>query len=362
MIKTDRIVFLDYLRVIACFMVIIIHSCEPFYLGGKGTFILNSTNALLVTLIDSAFRAAVPLFVITSSFLLFPLKGSASAFFKKRFVRVLVPLVVWSLLYALIPLYGAEPSIGANLKQLIFNFTPASGHLWFVYMLLGVYVLMWMLSGWISTLTKKQEQVFIAVWAFTTLFPFLRQLASNGELWGEANWNEFGAFYYVSGFVGYIVIGHYFRTRVGEISWKRTLAIAVPMFLVGYAITAVWFWYKIPKSYPVNESLSLAVLMEQSWRFCTFGVALTTIAFFLLIRKFTSAGWGYRHIILPISNLSYGMYLMHIFFLVFWNAMLIRWGFTPLATIALTAVLTFLTSAIVSKAISFLPGSKYIVG
>ena len=29
-----HIVFLDYLRVIACFMVMVVHSCEPFYLGG----------------------------------------------------------------------------------------------------------------------------------------------------------------------------------------------------------------------------------------------------------------------------------------------------------------------------------------
>ena len=33
---TNRIVFLDYLRVLACFMVIVVHSCEPFYLGGDG--------------------------------------------------------------------------------------------------------------------------------------------------------------------------------------------------------------------------------------------------------------------------------------------------------------------------------------
>ena len=29
-----RVVFLDWLRVVACLMVMLIHSCEPFYLGG----------------------------------------------------------------------------------------------------------------------------------------------------------------------------------------------------------------------------------------------------------------------------------------------------------------------------------------
>ena len=34
----NRIVFLDYLRVLACLMVMVVHACEPFYLGGEGTF------------------------------------------------------------------------------------------------------------------------------------------------------------------------------------------------------------------------------------------------------------------------------------------------------------------------------------
>ena len=31
-----RIVFLDYLRVVACFMVMVVHACECFYFGGDG--------------------------------------------------------------------------------------------------------------------------------------------------------------------------------------------------------------------------------------------------------------------------------------------------------------------------------------
>ena len=30
----ERVIFLDWLRVIACFMVMAVHSAEPFYLGG----------------------------------------------------------------------------------------------------------------------------------------------------------------------------------------------------------------------------------------------------------------------------------------------------------------------------------------
>ncbi len=92
--QTNRIVFLDYLRVVACFMVILVHACEPFYLGGKGTYIANATDALWVTLIDSALRCAVPLFILTSSYLLFPLKVSTREFFARRLTRVFIPFAI----------------------------------------------------------------------------------------------------------------------------------------------------------------------------------------------------------------------------------------------------------------------------
>ena len=55
---TQRVIFLDYLRVVACMMVILVHACEPFYLGGEGTYITNAYDAFWVTIVDSALRCA----------------------------------------------------------------------------------------------------------------------------------------------------------------------------------------------------------------------------------------------------------------------------------------------------------------
>lgn len=102
--ETDRIIFLDYLRVIACFMVVMVHACEFYYCNEAGAILANDTDRLWVSLIDGAFRQSVPLFVMASSFLLVPLTTDATTFFKRRFSRVLVPFIVWSLLYAAVPL------------------------------------------------------------------------------------------------------------------------------------------------------------------------------------------------------------------------------------------------------------------
>ena len=95
-----RIAFLDCLRVFACLMVMFVHACEQFYFGDDGgLFFASKGDAFWVTLIDSACRASVPLFVIASSYLLFPLTKPTGEFFRRRFVRVVVPFAVWCALY-----------------------------------------------------------------------------------------------------------------------------------------------------------------------------------------------------------------------------------------------------------------------
>ena len=367
-VARSRVVFLDYLRFISCFMVVVVHCIEPFYLGGEGTLIRNAADAAWSAFLDSALRAAVPLFVLASSYLLFPLKYDTGTFFRKRFVRVCIPLIIWSLLYALIPYYGSAEGFdrGDTLQRLLLNFNSHSGHLWFLYMLLGVYLVMPLLSPWAEKVSKKGEEIFLAVWAFTTFIPFFRQAATavtgSPDLWGEASWNEYGTFQYVSGFVGYLVLGHYFRKYVPEMSWKKTLAVAVPLWAVGYAITALWFWMAMPKDFPVEGPIDIAVRMETSWQFCAAGVAMTAVAYFMVIRKMNSTGGFYRKVILPVSGVSYGIYLMHMFFLIFFHQVVSGWGLSTPVHILVTAVLTFAVSSIISRLISMIPGGKYIVG
>ena len=252
-----REIWIDWLRVIACFMVFVVHSTEPFYLGGEGSLILTKTDAIWSSFFDSFVRSCVPLFIIASSYLMFPLKYSASEFFKRRAVRILIPFILWTVVYAFV---WGEPA--TNFKNLLLNFNYAAGHLWFVYMLLGVYLLMPLLSPWAEKVEKKELQIYLGIWLFTTLIPLMRDWFSGFSttviygpsglprqalfpLWGEASWNGYGTFYYMSGFIGYLLLGLYFRKFVGELSWKKTLAIAVPCYLAGFAITFGGFIWRV---------------------------------------------------------------------------------------------------------------------
>ena len=132
----SRIAFLDYLRVAACFMVMAIHSAEPFYLGGEApniTAIASQWDMFWITLTECICRVAVPLFVMASAYLLFPVRRPTGEFFRRRLLRVAVPFVVWAAAYVV--------AAHGRLGQMLFNFPDEAGHLWFVPMLLGLYLL-----------------------------------------------------------------------------------------------------------------------------------------------------------------------------------------------------------------------------
>ena len=368
MMQNGRIAFLDYLRVFACLMVMFVHACEQYYFGSDGGFhIASAGDAFWVTAVDSASRAAVPLFVIASSYLLFPLTKPTGEFFRRRLVRVAVPFAVWCALY--VWRFDGKP------VDCLFNFPMATGgHLWFVPMLLGLYLLMPLLSPWAEKASEREVRGWLVVWLFTTTFPFLRVLALKmlGEpsygsvpfLYGECPWNSFGAFHYVSGFFGYLLLGLYARKFLPCLSWRATVRAALPLWIVGMAIVWYGFYGRIPfaGAYPVTGSYAQVVELERSWEFCGTGVLMTVVAYFLVLRKFDWRGALYRRVVLPISQASYGMYLIHMLILVPVTAWLRPHLGNPACIFAIAA-LTYALSAAIALCLRALPvAGKWLCG
>lgn len=389
-LKTDnRVVWVDWMRVAACFMVFVVHATEPFYLGGQGSQILTEADAYWASLFDSLVRACVPLFIVASSYLQFPLHYSSGEFFRRRVVRVLVPFVLWTAVYAFV---WGEPA--ENFQNLMLNFNYSAGHLWFVYMLIGIYLLMPLLSPWAERVSKRELQVYLGIWAFTSLIPIIRDVVSGAAptviygvsglprqaltpLWGEASWNAYGTFYYLSGFIGYLLLGLYFRRFVGELSWRKTLAIAIPCYLAGFAVVFGGFLRRVFEMaqgvFPVEGLVEKAVWWETTWCNDTVGVVLMTVAWILLFKKIKCDSKFYQRVLLPVSKASYGIYLLHLLLLVPISGVIREWlgvgaegclgVWTSPVQIVLIAVVGFIASTIVAVLLQKIPKvGKYIVG
>ena len=115
--KEQRIVFIDYLRVVACFLVMLVHASENFYgadssgLAGNVSLLATEANRFWVAFYDGGVaRTCVPLFMIVSAFLLVPVKAGTSMgdFYRRRFMRILPPMICFMLIYTFLPLaWGA---------------------------------------------------------------------------------------------------------------------------------------------------------------------------------------------------------------------------------------------------------------
>lgn len=372
-----RIEFIDWIRVVACLMVMLVHASENFYgadssgLAGNVSMLANEANRFWVSFYDGfVSRAAVPLFMIVSAFLLVPMKPgqTMTSFYKHRFGRILPPFVFFLLLYTFLPLlWGGmtwEQSL-ADLKLLPFNFPSMAGHLWFMYPLISLYIIIPVVSPWLEKVSAKDERIFLGFFIFTTFIPWFRLITP--ELWGECFWNNFSAFWYCSGYLGYLVLAHYIRFHLDWDRRKR-LTVGLLCFLVGGAFTGWSFWLKGTPGVliPTPE-------IEWSWPFCTPNVLMQTFGLFLMFScigmgKDAAAGAaGKESFVSRLARLTFGMYLVHMFFL----APIATWIIggdvaNPTIPVAIAipaiAVLSYICSAVAVKLVSLLPGSKYLVG
>lgn len=90
--RGSHIAWVDFLRILACFLVVLAHCCDPFVGSFDGSF--NFKSAVFW---GSLVRPCVPLFAMISGVLLFPVTLEMGAFYSRRLKRVVVPLIVWSL-------------------------------------------------------------------------------------------------------------------------------------------------------------------------------------------------------------------------------------------------------------------------
>lgn len=366
--EKKRIVFIDYIRMTACFAVMLAHACEYIYIAdptGKTSMLANEANRFWVAFYDGALaRASVPLFMVVSAFLLVPMKDGMSMrqFYKRRMLRILPPMVIFMLLYSFLPLLWGQTTweqAWTDFTLLPFTFPPMAGHLWFMYPLISLYLIIPVVSPWLEKSSAADERLFLYLFTLSTFVPWLTRFV-NADLWGVCVWNPyFGMLYYCSGYLGYLVLAHYIRFHIHWSRGKR-LKIGTAFFLAGAAFSAWSFWHVGVPGVVVETTT-----IEWSWAFCTPNVLCTTFGAFLLF-SCIECHHAPRFVSLS-SRLSFGIYLMHIFFLSNIATIIVNGNqASPLLPIAIAipaiAILTFACSFATSWLISHLPGSKWIIG
>ncbi|WP_143865702.1 MULTISPECIES: acyltransferase [Bacteroides] len=343
-VKTQRIGYLDNLRIFACFLVIMTHSQMP-SLDGKDGFWMY-----LISFICSP---SSELFLALSGAILLPVRnlesGGVKNFYKKRFVKLLPPVFIWSIIHIFcLHYYLQGKPIELCLKQLfLMPIQPAEGVYWFVYVMIGLYLFAPIISFWLRFASQRQLQFYLFIWFVCVTLPVLRiWVPFNGGIGTDEGshyfmLNDFG------GFMGYWILGYYlhrYPIRLGRNSSTLYLGIAIIAVLVGSYLLKVYMGI----GNDGNLHITSAVLV---------------ICIITLFRNFPYHNEALQTRISSVAKYSFGIYLCHFITIraISWPIMH-HFRIHAIIDAPLTALLTVVMCFIMLKFLSLLPKSKYIVG
>jgi len=294
-----KVIWISNLRVFATLTVIMLHcAAGGIYLMGKipnnWWWICNALNAFG--------RFAVPVFVMLSGYLLLGKYKNLTDFLSKRFSRIFIPFLLWTIIFMLwgnyfgiIPAEKTKFELVDILKKILTGGAGGSGHLWFVYMLLGLYLFSPIVSRWITQATDQEVKFFLIMWFVAcTVYPYFEKFLGikiNFEI------------RYFSGYLGYFVLGYFLGNLPINLPQRNVGFIALAVFLISWIITFVGIYFSTLSNNKVYESslfdyLSLSVILMSISAFLTFKNLLNVDILPTLTTQ--------------LDKFSYGMYLMHL--------------------------------------------------
>lgn len=324
----------DLMRVVACIMILCMHAPMP----------SENANPLFLNACGYFTAPGLCLFFVISGALLLPVKTDTFTFLKKRLGKVVMPTICFTFLYLLLnSINGGDVDWIRSISSIPFS---AQGHgvLWFMYTLIGLYLVSPIISRWLDKASKREEEFYLGLWAITLCYPLLKLVL-------DINESNTGVLYYFSGYLGYFVLGHYLNKYPESITLEKLL---LPVFIAVAAPV-------------VCKLLRFEVDFYSLFWYLSIFVVILTVSIYVTISKYGQklvGGGRFRSFIVLTSNFSFGIYLIHIAVMrsFLWklncitniNNYILQW--------AVVVALTFIISWCVAFVISLLPMGDYIIG
>ena len=291
----------DLIRVVGIFLVVLLHVTNTFndqiYQGA-----FNAGSWWTYTVFKSLSLACVPLFVILSGALLLQpskLDEPIRVFLKKRVNRIGLAFGFWSGVYIVWAFYVTKTAVTlSNVGQavVISLLTGAYYHFWFLYVIVGLYLLTPVLRAVVSYSNINLVRYMIVLWFVSVAVVPLLPLFTAYSLYSQV--------FMLTGYIGYFLLGFYLQAvRPGS----RLLYI---FLVVGLALTVALTWVM---TFPL-------IALKQQYYFFDFlsiTVVVGSVALYSLLSKFPADWPGKKHphigkIAGLISQNTLPIYLFHV--------------------------------------------------
>ena len=245
--RTNRKIYLDFLRIIAIYMVLFNHT------NAKGFVLFTislDSNFYPLYLFSAVFiKIAVPLFFMISGALLLNKEESLKDLLTKRFLKYLTVLFFASLvlyLYTCYRIHHTEPSFSTFLK------TCYSGDItvafWYLFAYLSFILMLPLLRKLVRGMENRDFKWVLLLCTLVALVQILQYRLSQGTLQYDENFSLFAGINYIL----YPLMGYFIEHRLKPedfnrknlaIMWIVSLsAIAVTCYMTHYSCTIIGQW------------------------------------------------------------------------------------------------------------------------
>lgn len=305
-VTKKRIIYLDYLRTLAIFGVLLNHVSNNW---------INATslNNWIAMAYNSFGRIGVPLFLMLTGILLLNNKLPIKDFIKRRYPRVIKPFLFWMTLLILYTLFVITPAHLSS-PPWLFAIRHYLTDRWYVWMILGVYLIIPIMASFIKGTKLEGVKYFLIIWLITTGLVTLSVIFHF-----SLHYLDLAIF---SGPIGYLMLGYYLHNKEFSLDPKKIITISLIVFIMATFIKCL-----ILKQTYFNAYVTRYMIFNTVSHLEIDSVSIIQVAALFLVVKYipkVTSGFYKRVtefankktvlvLIISISQASYGIYLNHYF-------------------------------------------------
>ncbi|ORX39514.1 hypothetical protein BCR36DRAFT_262053, partial [Piromyces finnis] len=357
-----RVYWIDWLRVLACYLVVFLH-CSFFYVNID----VKTFNGMVLSIYYGLPLGCVPLFILISgSLFLNPKKKiPLKVLYGKYIRRLFISLVFWSLYYNLINEY----IVNVGKKEHHFNLEECKtaitgivlgkngGHLWYLFFVIGLYIL----TPIYKCITEKRDVAWYFVIYFIIIYHFIPTFIDFMKIFFNFNLSLVDDYikkhmFEINGYYSaYYILGYLLNTQ--EFKNKKYITYFYIIGIVGFISTHV---LRFSTNYIQKKHNRIQFSKNNN-----INITMTVLGVFLFF-KYKLSNWinnimennkFINKLILKLSECSFGIYLAHMAVLdiIVRFTKLTSLSFNPLFWMPIFGTLVFTTTATVIFLLRFIP-------
>ena len=294
--SSGRVIYFDVLRITAIFFVVAVHLSAQHWsdvdVSSRAWFAFN--------LYCTTGKWSVPVFVMISGALFLGRDLDIRSILKKYLLRIAIAFAFWSAAYALF----VRALYGITWDEVLFRFFTGHYHMWFLFMIAGLYLLVPLLRPIVQN-EKLLRYFLLLAFIFTFLLPqaaFFCSFALPQVSEVIRTVAMYSYCFFPLGFTVYFIGGYYLSRR--DLSRREETVL--------YCVGTASLLFSIAA--PVVLSRAQGAPSDAFYNYNSLNVLFTSVPIFVFARQhlnFPKLGEQALGVLGRLSKYSFGVYLVH---------------------------------------------------